>query len=785
MIKRRKALEFLFSILIGLVLVCSASGKNSNASAKTGVWWHWMGSHVSKEGIVKDLDWFAEVGIGSATIFGMCDICTPWASKIDNPPNGKIIAFGPEWWALVRFACDEAEKRNIELGLHNCPGYTSTGGPWIPSRLAMRELVFNVTNVEEQISLEAHAMFPVENGDTGAFEKPKIPARHTDIADIAVVDGVKIQHIPMGAFTQPNQWEIFGLECDKMNPEAVEFHLDHVIGDMKKYLGRHVGKTMKFVLLDSYEAGRPTWTPKMREEFKTRRGYDPLPFLPVLGGFKTTAAPTESDEKKFKDDYELTIRELYRDVLFKIMHEKLNSAGLEFACEPYGGPFDSRDCARYVDRVMTEFWFIPKKVHEPIKPLDWNTWAGPDGKRHNVIEAEAFTASPSNCRWNETPFMLKAAADAQFLRGINRMILHTCPHQPWGDDVLPGKAMGRWGTHFGRNQTWAKSGKGFFEYLNRCQASLQWGEPSAAKLTLKGITPSSVPVESIAREASDEYRFFVVNRSMKSVDFKAVFEKSGFVAGWYDPVSGRDMPLKMVNGEIPLTLAPCGSGFLKLRKIQRRSAQYSMWSDYMQGLISFDSLSSKEIKGDWKLSFGEKTIVTNELIDWTKSEDDDLKYFSGTAAYSIKFNMPEGGREKILNLGDCNNQIAKVILNGKELATLWCAPYEVSLPSGALAEGENELRIEFTNVWANRLIGDEQEISDCDFVEAPIVGGTYLKSFPKWFNGSVKNRPSKGRRCFTDWNYFTEKSKLAPSGLLGPVRISSDLKSHCHRLPKK
>ena len=182
--------------------------------------------------------------------------------KIDNPPNGKIIAFSPEWWALVRFACDEAEKRNIELGLHNCPGYTSTGGPWIPSRLAMRELVFNVTNVEEQISLEAHAMFPVENGDTGAFEKPKIPARHTDIVDIGVVDGVKIQHIPMGAFTQPNQWEIFGLECDKMNPEGVEFHLDRVIGDMKKYLGHHVGKTMKFVLLDSYEAGRPTWTPK-------------------------------------------------------------------------------------------------------------------------------------------------------------------------------------------------------------------------------------------------------------------------------------------------------------------------------------------------------------------------------------------------------------------------------------------------------------------------------------------------------------------------------------------
>lgn len=46
-------------------------------SAKTGVWWHWMGCNVTKEGIVKDLDWFKESGIGAATIFGMADVCSP------------------------------------------------------------------------------------------------------------------------------------------------------------------------------------------------------------------------------------------------------------------------------------------------------------------------------------------------------------------------------------------------------------------------------------------------------------------------------------------------------------------------------------------------------------------------------------------------------------------------------------------------------------------------------------------------------------------------------------
>ena len=51
--------------------------ENPPQSAKTGVWWHWMGCNVSKEGIVRDLDWFKETGIGAATIFGMADACTP------------------------------------------------------------------------------------------------------------------------------------------------------------------------------------------------------------------------------------------------------------------------------------------------------------------------------------------------------------------------------------------------------------------------------------------------------------------------------------------------------------------------------------------------------------------------------------------------------------------------------------------------------------------------------------------------------------------------------------
>ena len=131
------------AVLLAAVLAVHAAPdpeavfRNPPQSAKTGVWWHWMGCNVTKEGIVKDLDWFKETGIGAATIFGMADICSPWATTIRNSPTDGLVAFTPEWWRLVRFACEEAERRGIEIGVHNCPGYTSTGGPWIPPRLEL------------------------------------------------------------------------------------------------------------------------------------------------------------------------------------------------------------------------------------------------------------------------------------------------------------------------------------------------------------------------------------------------------------------------------------------------------------------------------------------------------------------------------------------------------------------------------------------------------------------------------------------------------------------------
>ena len=687
--------------------------------ARPGVWWHWMGAQVTEEGIARDLDWFVRMGITSATVFGMADSCTPWAKRIGNVPTEGLRPFDGRWWRLFAFACREGKRRGIDIGLHNCPGYTSTGGPWIPSRLAMRELVFDVTNAAVQVSTKPNAIFPVYNEDAGRFELPPCPARQTDVVEIGVArGGVRVAHVPMGAFVQPADWDSFGLECDKMNPEAVDFHLDHVIGELKRHLGDDLPAAgLGHVLLDSYEAGTPTWTPRMREEFRARRGYDPLEFLPILGG--RTNLYTAAEIERFSRDFDRTLRDLYRDVLFKRMSERLRTEGLAFANEPYEGPFEPSEVAPYVDRIMTEFWYDPKgsgisKAHQAFNRLT-NRF----GNRHNVVEAEAFTGAPEKCAWTEMPANIKPSADDAFLGGVNRLILHTNPLQPWGDDVVPGVTMGRWGVHFGRTQTWAESGKAWFDYLARCQSLLQWGEPSDARL--------DVPFAQLARTDGARTLWFVVNKTGRAAAL-------GLSGRWYDPVTGE-------IGVPPRTLAAGQSGFYE------RDGKAKAPAD-------------AEAAEERPLSFDPA------VGDRSKSADPAVRYHSGTVRYRAVFDAAVSGASPVLDLRNGYEQVFAVRLNGKCVGTVWCAPWEIRLPAKDLRAKGNVLEIDVTNAWRNRLVGDEQEPEDCEFAKAPFGPGAYLVRYPDWFAKGMGARPSAGRRCFVTWNSLDRASSLLPSGLV-------------------
>jgi hypothetical protein len=784
-------------------------------SARPGVWWHWMGCNVTKEGITRDIESFKSSGIGSATIFGMADSCTPWAAHIDNSPTDGLLAFTDPWWQLVRHAAAEGKRLGIDVGLHNCPGYTSTGGPWITPELSMQQIFQSQTNVaggstfrgvlpRPAVDPRGDVLFPFVNKETGALEKPVIEARNSYWRDIAVIavpaDGAiakdqvinltgkmdstgKIEwtapagnwviyrfgHTTMGALTQPNQWEILGLECDKMSEKAVTFHLQHVLGEMRKHLGPLVGTGFKHVLLDSYEAGTPSWTPLMPEEFAQRRGYDLKPFLPIFAG---RVVGSEDQTRKFRDDFNRTIADLYRDKLFVTMARMLEEENLRFVCEPYGGPFDTGEASAHVHRVMTEFWSGQPFGGAPMQGI----FNAGNGKRHNILEAEAFTGAPGNSQWTETPEGLKATGDGAFCAGINRFVLHTNPHQPWGDDVRPGMTMGQWGTHFGRTQTWWEPGKAWISYLARCQALLQWGMADASRGCYLEGTTGGVQVQQFHRTDGKAHVFFLANTSQTAGSAECIFPVRGMQPELWNPVTGEMRSLKnfqVSEDEIIISLefAPAQSWFVVFRN------PAGPVSATTRNIPERNALST--LNSSWSVSFDPKwggpakAVEFASLEDWTTRPEPGIRYYSGTAVYRTSFDVPRSAAPPaFLDLGEVKH-LARVRLNDRDLGVVWCAPWGVSVPEGLLKVTGNKLEIEITNVWANRLIGDEQEPADCEWQPGYMGNGGYLKRFPDWFVKG-EQRPSKGRYTFTTWNYFDKNSKPVSSGLLGPVRLMAE-----------
>lgn len=782
--------------------------------AKPGVWWHWMGCNVTKDGITRDLEEFKKAGISGATIFGMADVCTPWAGHIENSPNEGLLAFTDPWWKLVRHAAAEGKRLGIDIGLHNCPGYTSTGGPWITPELSMQQIFQSQTTVEEgsvfhgvlpkpAIDPRGDMLFPMVNKQTGVLEKPIIEGRKTYWRDIAVLaapaagviaknqvidltsqmaaDGTlewtppagkwvvyRFGHTTMGALTQPNQWETMGLECDKMSEKAIAFHLGHLIGKLKEHLGPLVGTGLQHILLDSYEAGTPSWTPLMPQEFAMRRGYDLKPFLPTFAG---RVVSDEGETAKFRGDFNRTIADLYRDVLFGTMARMLEKENLRFVCEPYGGPFNTGEVAPHVHRVMTEFWSGQSFGSAPMGGI----FNAGDGKRHNILEAEAYTGSPKNSQWTETPESLKAVGDGAFCAGINRFVLHTNPHQPWGDDVRPGMTMGQWGTHFGRTQTWWEPGKAWIAYLTRCQALLQWGAPGAVGACMVEHETGGLQMRNTHRTDGTSHVFFLANISQNAGSAEVLFPVGGMQPELWDPVTGEMRLLKnfQTSGSEVVSnidFAPAQSWFVVFRSKAGEPSPTTRNFPERSPVATLD--------GAWKVAFDPKWggpaghIEFASLVDWTTHSEPGIRYYSGSAVYRKSFDFSANVAESaFLDLGNVKH-LACVRLNGSDLGVVWCAPWGVSVPKGLLKPKGNQLEVIITNVWANRLIGDEQELADCEW-RPGYMGGSYLKRFPDWFVKG-RQRPSKGRYTFSTWNYFDKNSQPITSGLLGPVRLLSE-----------
>jgi hypothetical protein len=191
---------------------------------------------------------------------------------------------------------------------------------------------------------------------------------------------------------------------------------------------------------------------------------------------------------------------------------------------------------------------------------------------------------------------------------------------------------------------------------------------------------------------------------------------------------------------VPLEFAPCGSWFVVFKDSTANYTNRSKTGKALQSLI--------ELTGAWTVSFatnwgGPASVTFDSLVSWPTRPEPGIKFYSGTATYKKKFELPDSklktkNSKFFLDLGQVC-ELAEVRVNGKSCGVTWTPPFRVDITAAAQS-GTNTLEVEVVNFWPNRIIGDAA-------------------------------LPPAQRLTRTNVRKLTAHTPLAKSGLLGPVRV--------------
>jgi hypothetical protein len=505
---------------------------NPPDSAKPWVYWFWVSGNVTREGITADLEAMRRAGIGGVLIMEVTQ----------GEPAGPVHLAEPMWFEMVEHACVEAQRLGLEVNMNNGPGWEGSGGPWITPELSMQKLVWAEAPAKGPKRLETTLpappaergyyrdikvlAFPTPAGDarignltykacfnlvrtTPVFpvpaDWPQVPAaevitpdRIVDLSDKMDAAGKLTWDVPEGKWTILRMGHTTtgrgphtgaGFECDKLNKEAADAHFAGLMSTVIAKTGPSARNALVATHIDSWECGTQNWTPKFRAEFKRRRGYDLLPYFPVVTG---RIVQSREISERFLWDLRQTINELFLENYAGHFRELAHRNGLRLTTEAYTTcPCDELSFSGRPDEPMSEIWASPKFLgawSTPTMTSGGHVW----GK--NIIAAEAFS-SDGNERWLKHPASLKELGDWAFCEGINRLVVHRYAMQPWSN-VRPGMGMGWWGVHYERTQTWWEMSTAWHKYLTRCQHILRQGLFTADVCYLSG---EDMP-QSLSRE---------------------------------------------------------------------------------------------------------------------------------------------------------------------------------------------------------------------------------------------------------------------------------------------
>lgn len=485
--------RYMVIVLLALLVV---SAMAYNDEAKPWTFWNWKYGSVSRPGIHADLTGMKNVGMGGIWLMPVREA----GERLESQDG--VAQLSPEFWKMMDYSFQLADSLDFDMGIHVLPG-----NPLVLPAESMQKVVWTDTIVKGGKKIEGLQMWQPESykdgkmlsagneggyyqdiaafairfkGKTGpawrnatdsAARSEAVPM--TDVLPLkmeggmvmgVMVNGILQNKLPKGSWcllrmghtstgqTHATDGKGMGLEVDRFSPAAVKKLFDSWYAPL---LNRPHGDVVSYLYIDPREWGSQNWGCQFAEEFKVRRGYDLIPYLPVIAG-----VPLESTSRyeQVQNDIRLTIEELVKEKFFQTFTRLAEEQYVEVSCAPIPRIDHPDDMFRAVSRAHIY--------------------------NENPVQAVACTGNYG--ARNGTPALLKPLIDRHLALGINRFIFqHDIVRHP--------------------------EAQVFMDYITMCQHYLQQGRPV---VDIAVFHPSENPEQKNCYRAPRGYKYDLINKDV-------------------------------------------------------------------------------------------------------------------------------------------------------------------------------------------------------------------------------------------------------------------------------
>jgi len=454
--------------------------------SKPWTYWWWMGNAVDKENISYNLKIYSEAGFGGVHIIPIYGV---------KGYEDKFIDFlSPKWMEMLEFTANECKHLGMGLDISIGTGWPF-GGPNVSIKNSSTKLIALTFDLKRNSSLSINILEEAKEKSSvganlsilsvnsyskdGRSEITNKVDNYGNLNWVANDDSSKIIALVLASPIQQVKRASPGGKGNVVDPFSVPAINDYLI-DFDKAFEKYDPKLIRSFYHDSYEYQDADWSPVLLNEFRIRRGYNLIDYLPQFFGDGDCEITS-----RIKSDYRWTIAELHRDFIRRAKNWS-NERGSLFRNQAHGSPTNILDVYAEADIPECEVFGAPKldikglvkdsnfKREEYVDPIVLkfsSSAAHVTGK--NLVASETGTWIAEHFR--ESLSQVKPEIDLLFLAGINHVMYHGIAYSPKGEE-WPGWLFYA-STNFGPSNSIWRDIPALNNYVARTQSILQEGKP--------------------------------------------------------------------------------------------------------------------------------------------------------------------------------------------------------------------------------------------------------------------------------------------------------------------